>query len=85
MVYVPTLILLLTPAEPGAVHRLAVGHLLDIAGQSPISFKEATLTLEAREKERLETSIRQSIANQQSAGARPISAAKPQISLKSFG
>lgn len=84
MILVPSIVLLLDPTSPNPIHALAVQHLLSIAGQAPAAFKQATNTLEPKERERLETSIRQTVASSQPAPAKSASAVKPQISLKSF-
>lgn len=83
MVLLPTLALLLDPENPTAVHTLAINHLLNLATQSPNSFKEATGSLTDTAKEKLETSIRQAVASRQNNSK--TTTVKPQISLKSFG
>ncbi|KAI5117719.1 hypothetical protein M0805_001805 [Coniferiporia weirii] len=83
-VLLPTLALLLDPSKsaPSSVHALAVAQLLQMATTSPIAFKEATAKMEQDAKELLEVSVRQALgAGAPSAGQ---SAAKPQISLRSF-
>jgi len=84
MILIPSLIMLLTPEQSNPIHNLAVRHLLALAGQAPAAFKDTANTLEPQERERLETSIRQSVASNQAATSRAPSASKPQISLKSF-
>lgn len=83
MILLPTLALLLDPENPSSVHTLAINHLLNLATQSPNSFKEATGGLTDIAKEKLETSIRQAVASRQSSSK--TAATRPQISLKSFG
>jgi hypothetical protein len=85
MILIPSVIMLLTPEQANPIHNLAVRHLLALAGQAPTAFKDAANTLEPQERDRLETSIRQSVANNQATNARVPTASKPQISLKSFG
>jgi hypothetical protein len=83
MILLPTLSLLLDLEHPSAIHAMAIHHLLNLATQSPNSFKEATAGLSGNTKDKMETSIRQAIASRQD--AHKAAAAKPQISLKSFG
>lgn len=83
MVLLPTLTLLLDPENPTPIHSLAIDHLLNLATQSPNSFKETTTSLTDTAKEKLETSIRQAVASRQNNSK--ATTAKPQISLKSFG
>lgn len=81
MILLPTLTLLLDPENPSAIHQLGINHLLNLATQSPISFKDATASLNDSAKEKLETSIRQAVAARQNASKTTV---RPQISLKSF-
>jgi hypothetical protein len=82
MILLPTLTLLLDPENPSPIHSLGINHLLNLATQSPISFKDATTSLNDAAKEKLETAIRQAVASRQNASK---TAVRPQISLKSFG
>jgi len=84
MILVPSLIMLLNPEQVNPIHDLAVRHLLALAGQDPSAFKDTANTLDSQDRDRLETSIRQSVANKQSSTTRAAPSAKPQISLKSF-
>lgn len=82
MILLPTLTLLLDPENPSPIHSLGINYLLNLAAQSPISFKDATTSLNDAAKEKLETAVRQAVASRQNASK---TAVKPQISLKSFG
>jgi len=83
-VLLPSIALLLDPSKstPSSIHSNAVAQLLSFATTAPGAFREATSKMETNSRETLELSIRQAIdANSLNANA---SAAKPQISLKSF-
>jgi HEAT repeat-containing protein 5 len=80
-VLLPTIALLLHPAEP-TLSQPTISHLLSFATISPSSFKEAAGKLDAGTREILEVSIRQAVGNSSSSSSS--SAIKPQISLRSF-
>ncbi|KAH8115151.1 clathrin-coated vesicle protein [Phellopilus nigrolimitatus] len=82
-VLLPTIALLLDPskATPTPVHTLAVSQLLSLATVAPAAFKEASGKMDQAARETLEVSVRQAIGTNTPAGQ---TAAKPQISLRSF-
>ena len=86
-ILLPTISLLLDPASSTTVpksklHTLAVTQALSFARASPAAFKEATEKMDLSAKEILEASVRQALGA--NAAATSQTAAKPQISLKSF-
>ncbi|CDZ96614.1 Uncharacterized conserved protein [Phaffia rhodozyma] len=91
VVLLPTLVLLMNPKKPNRMHNTVVQQLLQLAGQSPTSFREATCTLDPEARSILESSIRQSVEassrakeDSESGGADKRKAA-PAIALRSFG
>jgi hypothetical protein len=84
-VIIPTLILLFEPQPSKAVdsptHKLAVKTLLGLATSAPAAFREATGKLDGDRKTKLETVIREALAD---SGGGSAKAAKPTIALRSF-
>lgn len=79
------LILLLDPSQspPHPVHALAITYLLGYATSSSVAFKEATVKLDAADREVLENSVRQAVEGMSGANNAP-TVAKRQISLRTF-
>lgn len=72
----PVLVVFLKPAEPAnALHSAALPLLLNLAGQNPIAFREATQTLEGSQRVKLESSVRQSAGSDGAASSAPARAA----------
>ncbi|KIK24912.1 hypothetical protein PISMIDRAFT_97684, partial [Pisolithus microcarpus 441] len=82
-IILPTITLLLRPSllPAPSIHSSAVSQLLTLAASSPTSFKEAAAQLDPKVREVLELSIRKAVEGTPAAAQ---SAAKPQISLRSF-
>ncbi|KAF8966949.1 clathrin-coated vesicle protein [Flammula alnicola] len=86
-VFLPTISLLLANAPPSqpvatSVTTQTIAQLLSFATTSPSAFKEAAGKLDTSTRELLEHSIRRAVGGTANAAAQ--SAAKPQISLRSF-
>ncbi|KDQ54486.1 hypothetical protein JAAARDRAFT_80176 [Jaapia argillacea MUCL 33604] len=82
--FLPVLILPLDPSRvpPSGFHTQSVTHLLSLATLSPSIFKEATVKLNPSSRDKLESSIRQSLTTKPPGGDHQ--SGKPQISLRSF-
>lgn len=85
-IFLPTLVLLLDTSKmpSSTIHMQAVTHLLGFATGSPAAFKEATGRLDQGVRDTLEASIRQAVGGGKIAAQTAATAAKPQISLRSF-
>ncbi|KAK4685134.1 HEAT repeat-containing protein 5, partial [Tremellales sp. Uapishka_1] len=81
-ILLPTLLLLLQ--SPGLNH-VGTASLLALAQASPKSFKDATLVMDATERAKLETGIREAVGNQGGMAGDKKSTSSGGIELKSFG
>ncbi|CUA76458.1 hypothetical protein RSOLAG22IIIB_12301 [Rhizoctonia solani] len=69
--------------ETGNIHKVAVMQLLAFASTAPTAFKEAAGRMNQEQRELMEASIRQAVADQ-SKGNVQAATNKPSIALRSF-
>jgi hypothetical protein len=84
-ILLPVLVTLLdhdqSAGPPSLLHAQAIAQLLGFASASPITFKEATVKLDQTVRDRMEGAVRGALTSRTPAN---MTAAKPQISLRSF-
>jgi hypothetical protein len=79
----PPIACLLSDDKPHDVHAAVVSQLLSFATAAPGSFKEAVGLMHQEQKDRIEVSVRQAVADRYKVSAQD-AAVKPQITLRSF-